>query len=171
MQPKKYVLLGHSDGGSIATIFAGSEQAENLKDNLQGIILLAPHFFVEDVSIESIRLAGEQYKAGQLRQQLAFYHGQNVDQTFYGWHDAWLLEPFRDWQIKACLAAVQVPILGLQGTNDAYGTALQLESILELRPKLGTIHFLADCGHNVFRDDMVTSLAHITSFLNKHNIA
>ena len=171
INPERYVVLGHSDGGSIATIFVGSDQTLRARKNLQGIILLAPHFFVEDVSIASIQEAGHHYKAGQLRQQLAFYHGKNVDNTFYGWHDAWLLESFRHWQIRPFLAAIEVPVLALQGTNDAYGTALQLDCIQEMQPHKSTIHLMENCGHNVFRDDPEATMDHISKFLNKHNIA
>ena len=114
-------LLGHSDGASIAAIHAGSSPAIVPR----GLILLAPHFFVEDMCIDAIARARTQYRDGDLRQRLARYHA-DVDGAFRGWNDAWLDPRFRDWRIDALLPAIRAPMLVIQGADDPYGTPEQL---------------------------------------------
>ena len=115
------ILLGHSDGGSIAAIYAGT-----LTDTrLRGIALMAAHFFVEDLNIASIAQIRSEYQQGRLRERLARYH-RDVDMAFYGWNDAWLHPDFRRFDITGCLPGISVPVLGLQGADDPYGSAEQL---------------------------------------------
>jgi pimeloyl-ACP methyl ester carboxylesterase len=116
------ILVGHSDGGSIAAIFAG----ETRDRRLRGIVLIAAHFFVEDLNIASIRQIRTEYEQGGLRERLARYH-RNVDMAFHGWNDSWLHPEFRGFDITATLPGIVVPILALQGTDDPYGTAAQLD--------------------------------------------
>ncbi len=120
---EKAILVGHSDGASIAAIYAGSEQDFRVR----GLVLMAPHFFVEDISIRSIEAAKVAYDKGDLRQRLVKYHGDNVDVAFRGWNDAWLDPGFRSWRIDDAVAHVRVPMLLIQGQNDEYGTTAQLE--------------------------------------------
>lgn len=119
---KHGLLLGHSDGASIAAIYAGSHQDHRLG----GILLIAPHFFTEDVSIASIAEAKMAYETTDLRAKLAKWHA-NVDCAFRGWNDAWLDPGFRKWDITDRLAYIRVPILIVQGEDDQYGTVKQLE--------------------------------------------
>jgi pimeloyl-ACP methyl ester carboxylesterase len=119
---RKTVLVGHSDGASIATIYAGGRQDFRVR----GLVLLAPHFFVEEVGIKSIVAAKEAYEKGNLRERLARYH-RDVDTAFWGWNRAWLDPKFRDWRIDEYLPNVRVPILIIQGEDDEYGTAAQLD--------------------------------------------
>lgn len=116
------LLLGHSDGASISAIYAGSHQDHRLG----GIVLIAPHFFTEDVSIASIAEAKTAYETTDLRAKLAKWHA-NVDCAFRGWNDAWLDPGFRKWDITDRLAYIRVPILIVQGEDDQYGTVKQLE--------------------------------------------
>lgn len=116
------LLLGHSDGASISAIYAGSHQDHRIG----GIVLIAPHFFTEDVSITSIAEAKKAYDAGDLRPRLAKWHA-DVDCAFRGWNDAWLDPGFRKWDITERLAFIRVPILIVQGEDDQYGTVKQLE--------------------------------------------
>ena len=115
-------LLGHSDGASIAAIYGGSVDDERIR----GISLMAPHFFVEDISIAAIELSREAYRSGDLRQKLARWH-TNVDCAFNGWNGAWLDPGFRNWDISASLKSVFVPLQIIQGAEDQYGTLQQIE--------------------------------------------
>jgi len=118
---RKAILIGHSDGASIATIYAGSRQDFRVR----GLVLMAPHFFVEDVSIRSIEAAKRAYETGDLRDRLARYHA-DVDAAFYGWNGPWLDAAFRAWRIDDHVAHIRVPILIVQGAADEYGTAAQI---------------------------------------------
>ena len=116
------ILLGHSDGASIAAIYAGTHQDHRVL----GLVLMAPHFIVEDVSVKSIADARAAYNDGDLRAKLARYH-PNVDVAFRGWNDVWLDNDFREWNISEELAYIRVPILIVQGEDDQYGTVRQIE--------------------------------------------
>jgi pimeloyl-ACP methyl ester carboxylesterase len=116
------VLIGHSDGGSIALLYAGSGRP------VAGLVLLAPHVFVEDVSVAGIAAAGAAYPSTGLRERLARYH-DDVDRVFWGWNDLWLSAAFRDWNIEGVLPEIDVPVLAVQGEADEYGTLAQLDAI------------------------------------------
>ena len=138
-------LFGHSDGGSIALIHAAS-----FPGRLAGAIVLAPHLFVEELSVTSIRAAREAYRDGGLRERLARYHA-DVDSAFYGWNDIWLDPAFRDWNIEALLPAIRCPLLAIQGRDDEYGTLAQIDGIAAALP--GTRRLVLDaCGHSPQRD-------------------
>ncbi|HKY85657.1 MAG TPA: alpha/beta hydrolase [Pseudorhodoplanes sp.] len=123
---RRGLLLGHSDGASIATIYAGSIQDHRVR----GLILIAPHFFVEDVSIASIADAKTAYAQTDLRGKLARWH-KDPDNAFRGWNDAWLDPGFREWNITQELAYIRVPILIVQGEGDQYGTVKQIAAAQE----------------------------------------
>lgn len=116
------LLIGHSDGASIAAIYAGTHQDHRL----DGIVLIAPHFVVEDVSLASIREAKTAYETTDLKEKLGRWH-RDPDNAFRGWNDAWLDPAFRQWDISEQLAFIRVPILIVQGANDQYGTVKQIE--------------------------------------------
>ncbi len=141
------LLIGHSDGGSIALIYAGA-----FPDRAAGLVLLAPHVFVEEISVRSIAAIGVTYRedAG-LRERLARHH-HDVDRTFYGWHDIWLSPEFRDWNIEEYLTRIAVPVVVIQGRHDEYGTMSQLDAIG--RGVLGVCDRieLDRCGHSPQRD-------------------
>jgi pimeloyl-ACP methyl ester carboxylesterase len=115
------VLVGHSDGASIALIHAGHHP-------VTGIALLAPHAFVEDVTVAEIRIARERYAEGSLRERMARHH-DDVDAAFWGWCDVWLDPEFRDWSLEADAERVRTPVLLIQGVEDPYGTLEQLDRI------------------------------------------
>ena len=119
---KRGILLGHSDGASIAAIYAGSVADHRIR----GIVLIAPHFFAEDFGIAEIARIHEAYETGDLRGRLARWH-ENPDNAFYGWSGAWLDPAFRSWDITEELAYIRVPILIVQGERDQYGTVRQIE--------------------------------------------
>jgi pimeloyl-ACP methyl ester carboxylesterase len=119
---RRGLLLGHSDGASIAAIYAGSVQDHRVR----GLVLIAPHFFTEDMGIAEIARAQEAYATTDLRQKLARWHA-DVDNAFRGWNDAWLDPAFRSWDITEPLAYIRVPVLIVQGEDDQYGTQRQIE--------------------------------------------
>jgi pimeloyl-ACP methyl ester carboxylesterase len=116
------ILVGHSDGGSIAAIYAGAVP----DPRIIGVVLIAAHFFVEDLNIESILRIRSEYETKDLRSRLARYHA-NVDVAFRGWNDAWLDPRFRAFDITEYLPTISVPMLALQGADDPYGTEAQLQ--------------------------------------------
>ena len=116
------LLVGHSDGGSIAAIYAGSHQDHRVR----ALVLLAPHFFVEDVTITAIAEMRKAYDGGDLRDRLKRWH-TGVDATVHGWSDVWLKGDFRKWDLTEALAYIRVPILIVQGEDDQYGTVKQIE--------------------------------------------
>lgn len=119
---RRGLLIGHSDGASIAAIYAGSHQDHRVG----GLVLIAPHFFTEDPGIASIVEARRAYETGDLRARLSRWHA-DVDNAFRGWNGAWLDPDFRKWDITEFLAYIRVPILIVQGEDDQYGTAKQIE--------------------------------------------
>jgi pimeloyl-ACP methyl ester carboxylesterase len=120
---RRGILLGHSDGASIATIYAGTVQDHRVR----GLVLIAPHFFSEDMGIAEIARVKEMYRDTDLRERLARWHA-DADNAFYGWNDAWLDSEFRSWDITGALPYIRVPMQIVQGENDQYGTAKQVET-------------------------------------------
>jgi pimeloyl-ACP methyl ester carboxylesterase len=119
---RRGLLLGHSDGGSIAAIYAGAHQDHRV----QGVAMIAPHFIVEDISVTSIVEIKKAYETTDLKAKLARWH-KDVDNAFYGWNGAWLDPKFRNWDISEYLAYIRVPVAILQGADDKYGTLRQIE--------------------------------------------
>ena len=115
------VLVGHSDGGSIALIHAGAHP-------VSGLVLLAPHVFVEDLSVASIQEARTTFETTDLGERMARYH-RDAERTFRLWNDIWLAPEFRSWNIEDVLSGVTAPTLLIQGANDQYGTLAQIEAI------------------------------------------
>jgi pimeloyl-ACP methyl ester carboxylesterase len=153
------VLVGHSDGGSIALIHAGAGHA------VAGLVLLAPHVFVEDVSIASIAAAGRAYEETDLRARLARYH-DDVDSAFRGWNDIWLHPDFRGWNIEAYLPRVACPVLAIQGEDDEYGTMEQVRRIERQAPDVDVLA-LADCRHSPHRDQPEAAIDAIVRFVDR----
>jgi pimeloyl-ACP methyl ester carboxylesterase len=118
---EKPVLVGHSDGGSIALIHASRHPVTKL-------VLLAPHVFVEDLSVASIAEARETFETTDLRDRMARYH-RDAEATFRLWNDIWLAPEFRDWNIEDVLGAITAPVLAIQGEHDQYGTLAQIDAI------------------------------------------
>ena len=153
------VLIGHSDGGSIALIFAGEGRWP-----VRGVVTAAAHVFVEDISVASIAAAREAWAETDLRARLARYHA-DVDGAFAGWNDAWLDPAFRDWNIEDCLGVVTCPVLAIQGTDDEYGTMAQLDAIAaQVAGPCETLR-LAQCGHSAHRDQRDATCEAIVRFI------
>lgn len=154
-------LFGHSDGGSIALLHAA-----RFPERVAGAIVLAPHIFVEDLSIRSIAQAREAYLRADLRQRLARYHA-NPDSAFWGWNGIWLDPAFRNWRIDTELSAIRCPVLAVQGLDDEYGTLAQIEGIAAAVP--GTeLLTLADCGHSPQRDQPEGLIHGAAAFIAQH---
>ena len=118
------VLIGHSDGGTIALLFAA-----RFPDLPVAVVTEAAHVFVEDITVDGIRAAGRAFADTDLPSRLARYHGEKTETLFRAWHDRWLSPDFRSWNIAAEIAAVTCPVLVLQGEADQYGTRAQVEAI------------------------------------------
>ena len=119
---RRGIILGHSDGASIATIYAGSVQDHRVR----GIVLIAPHFFTEEMGLAEIRRARKSFDSGALRERLKPYHA-DVDTAFRSWNEPWLHSDFQNWDITEALGYIRVPVLIVQGENDQYGTLKQIE--------------------------------------------
>jgi pimeloyl-ACP methyl ester carboxylesterase len=163
---RKAILVGHSDGASIAAIYAGGRQDFRVR----GLVLMAPHFFVEDVTIQSIAAARDAYEGGDLRARLARYHGTNVDGAFRGWNDAWLDRGFRTWRIDEYLAYIRIPILIIQGRGDQYGTLEQVRLAETETYCPVEAMILERCGHAPHVDQAETTLEAIAAF-SRHVLA
>lgn len=159
------ILFGHSDGGSIALIYAGSEQVKPAK----ALVLEAPHVFVEPLSIASIEKARNEFEKGSLKSGLQRYHGDNLECAFRGWNDVWLNPEFRSWNIESFLPNISSPVLLIQGENDQYGTRRQIESISDSCRGPVQTELLADCGHSPHRDQPQTVLEIVSSFLTRRS--
>ena len=150
------VLLGHSDGGSIALLHAS-------RHPVGACVVMAPHVIVEDVSVRSIEDARVAYESGTLRERLRRYHA-DVDGAFWQWNDIWLAPAFRGFDIRPECRRIEAPVLAMQGTDDPYGTLRQIE---EIAPTQGpfTMRVLQACGHSPHRDQPQLATQHIAGFL------
>jgi pimeloyl-ACP methyl ester carboxylesterase len=151
-------LIGHSDGGSIALLYAA--RAANA---VAGLIVMAPHLFVEDVSVASIERAREDFNRSDLPQRLARHH-EDVDSAFWGWNRIWLDPAFRAWNIEAELEAIRCPLLAIQGVDDEYGTLEQVRCIRRRLPATRLLE-LPDCGHSPHRDQPEQVIAAAVDFI------
>ncbi len=159
------LLIGHSDGASIALLYAGTPAARAARPP-RGLVLMAPHLFVEDLTVASIAEAKRAYAETDLRQRLARHHA-DVDGAFRGWNDIWLHPDFRAWNIEAVLPQVTCPILAIQGLDDQYGTLAQLDALE--RGATGPVARLElpDCRHSPQRDQAAATEAAILDFISE----
>jgi pimeloyl-ACP methyl ester carboxylesterase len=158
---RRGLLLGHSDGASIAAIYAGSHQDHRV----EGVAMIAPHFIVEDVSVASIARIKQAYETAGLKEKLARWH-KDVDNAFYGWNDAWLDPKFRNWDISEYLAYIRVPVKILQGVDDQYGTMRQVEIAQEECYCPVDVTVIAGAGHAPHREAPGVTLDAIREFAN-----
>lgn len=152
------LLIGHSDGASIALIHAASGARP-----VAGLIAMAPHVMVEPICVEAIARITETYAQGHLRARLARYHAR-VDDAFRGWSDIWLDPAFLDWRLDDEARALNIPTLLIQGTDDEYGTLAQIERIEQLASVPVERLVLGNCGHSPHRDQEAAALDAIASF-------
>jgi len=154
------LLIGHSDGASIALIHAAMSGRP-----VRGLVCMAPHVFVEPVCVESIAKIRETYRTTDLRQRLAKYHAR-VDDAFLGWADIWLEPEFLNWSIEDLIGRIEPPMLLIQGRDDEYGTLAQLDRIEALANGPTTRLVLDNCGHSPHRDQEAAALEAIAAFAN-----
>jgi pimeloyl-ACP methyl ester carboxylesterase len=154
-------LFGHSDGGSIALLHAAM-----FPDRVAGLVVLAPHILVEDLSIASIEQARLAYEDGGLRQGLSRHHA-DPDSAFRGWNGVWLSPRFRSWNITDELAAIRAPLLAVQGLDDVYGTLAQIRGLQGPVPHTQLLELPA-CGHSPHRDQRDALIAAVTRFIQHH---
>ena len=154
------VLIGHSDGASIALIHAGAGHA------VRALVALAPHVFVEDVCIRSIEEARRQFETGDLGPRLGRYH-RDPHRTFHLWCDVWLDPGFRAWNIEELLPAIRCPVLAIQGEDDRYGTMAQLEAVARAVSGPFELVKLPDCGHSPHLDQPERTLDALVGFLER----
>jgi pimeloyl-ACP methyl ester carboxylesterase len=152
----KPVLVGHSDGGSIALLHAS-------RLPVRACVVMAPHVIVEDMSVQAIAQARDAYTGGGLRERLARYHA-DVDGAFWQWNDIWLSPAFRSFDIRAECRHISAPVLAIQGLEDPYGSLRQIE---EIAPTLGPLEMeqIPGCGHSPHKDQPERTTARIASFL------
>jgi pimeloyl-ACP methyl ester carboxylesterase len=161
---EKPILVGHSDGASIALIFAGAPAG--VHDGVLGLVLLAPHVFVEDLSVASIAEAKTSFETTNLPERLARHH-RNAASTFWGWNNIWLRPDFRAWNIEEYLPRITCPILAIQGLDDQYGTIAQVQAIAQQSGGPVEILPLAECRHSPQRDQPEAVLAAIAGFVKR----
>lgn len=154
------ILIGHSDGASIALIYTGSH------NRVRGLVVLAPHVFVEDLSVASIAEAKVKFETTNLPEKLARHH-RDPERTFWGWNNIWLHPDFRSWNIEEFLPRIACPILAIQGLGDQYGTMAQVEAIARQAAGPVEIVRLLDCKHSPQRDQPDLTLAAITRFVQR----
>ena len=139
------LLIGHSDGASIALIYAGAGHP------LEALVAMAPHVFVEDISIAGITAAQRTFERTDLANKLARHH-RDAARTFYGWNDVWLAPEFRGWNIESFLPAIRCPLLAIQGYDDEYGTMAQVDAIARQAGGAVEVLKLVQCGHSPHQD-------------------
>ena len=155
------ILVGHSDGASIALIHAGSGRWP-----VRALVLEAPHVFVEDVTVASIEQAKATYRTTDLGKRLARYH-DDPDHAFWGWNDIWLDPAFRSWTIESCLPGVRCTVLAIQGADDEYGTLAQLDAIERGVSGPCERRVLANCKHSPHRDQEGATLEAMARFIER----
>jgi pimeloyl-ACP methyl ester carboxylesterase len=158
---RRGLLLGHSDGASIAAIYAGGVADHRVR----AVAMIAPHFIVEDISVASIAEIKTAYETTDLRAKLARWHG-DVDNAFYGWNSAWLDPKFRSWDISEYLAYIRVPVAILQGAGDQYGTIRQVEIAREECYCPVDVTIIPGAGHSPHREAPEATLNAISEFAN-----
>jgi pimeloyl-ACP methyl ester carboxylesterase len=151
-------LFGHSDGGSIALLYAAA-----FPQALQGAVVLAPHILVEEVSVTSIEQARAAYLQTDLKQRLGRYH-EDPDSAFWGWNDIWLAPSFRGWSIEAELGGIRCPLLAVQGLDDEYGTLEQVRGIARRVPQAQLLE-LPQCGHSPHKDQPEQVIEAVARFM------
>ncbi len=160
---RHFVLVGHSDGASIALAYAGL----NSVDAPRAVIAMAPHIICEDISVRGIEAAKQAYEQGDLKEKLFKFHGMNTDCAFYGWNNAWLDPAFRTWTIAEYLTGIKAPVLAIQGLDDEYGTTAQIDMIEEAVSGSFEKHLLENCGHSPWLQHRQKVLDLIVRFIDK----
>ncbi len=152
------ILVGHSDGASISLIHAGAGNP------VRGVVVEAPHVFVEEHGMAGIVAAKEAFESTELPQKLGKHH-RDAAKTFHGWNDVWVSNDFRRWNIEAFLPGIRCPVMAIQGEDDAYGTYAQLDAIARHVSGPCELVKLPDCGHTPHKEQPEKTLAAVTRFI------
>ena len=155
------LMIGHSDGGSIALIFAGAFPEIPL-----AVAVMAPHEFVEEVTLAGIRAAKTTWQTTDFPKKLARYHHAQTERVFADWNDTWLSPAFRDWNIESYLPKIRCPVLAIQGEDDEYATMRQIDVIAEQVPGTQLLK-LPRCGHSPHRDQEAAVLDALAAFVRR----
>lgn len=158
------LLVGHSDGGSIALLHAAAHP-------VAACITMAAHVLVEEVTLEGIRAARRAWQDTDLRRRLSRYHGANTDWAYRSWVETWLAPWFRDWNMEAELAGVTAPVLAMQGEADQYGSPDQVRRIVGGCAGPAEPCLLPHCGHSPHREQPGATVEAIAGFLERHGLA
>lgn len=153
------VLMGHSDGATIAAIYAGSV----VDMRVRGLVLMAPHFFTEPMGLAAIARAKDAYDTGDLRSKMAKYH-RDPDNTFRGWNDSWLHPDFAAWNVSEAIDYLRIPTLAIQGEQDQYGTTAQIAELVDRSYAPVETLMLDDCRHAPFADQPGAVLDAVAQF-------
>ena len=158
---RRGILLGHSDGATIAAIYAGSISDTRVR----GLILMAPHFFTEDVGLATIASARDAFDS-EVRARMAKYH-RDPQATFAGWSDAWLDPKFRKWTVADVIDYLRIPTLAIQGRDDRYGTLAQIDEIVTRSYAPVETAILDNCRHRPHLEQPEVTLATISEFTQR----
>ncbi len=159
---KRGILLGHSDGASIAAIYTGSIEDHRVR----GLVLIAPHFFAEPVGLQEIAKTKTSYEIGNLKSRMTKYH-RDPDNAFYGWNDAWLDSDFEEWNVSEVIDYLRVPVLAIQGADDPYGTLAQVEEIEQRIYSPVDVEIISDCGHAPHLEFADQTIAVVADFCDR----
>jgi pimeloyl-ACP methyl ester carboxylesterase len=154
------LLVGHSDGGTIALLYAAL-----FPERPCAVVTEAAHLFVEDVTLAGIRAAVEAYESGDLRERLVRHHGERTGPMFRGWSDTWLSPEYREWNIEDAMPRIRCPILAIQGEDDEYATAAQVNAIAAGAPRRAEVLLLPGCGHTPHHQARERVLREIVRFV------
>lgn len=154
------ILFGHSDGGSIALLFAAM-----YPQHVGAIAVAAPHIFVENITLQGIRAAKNAFHTNRLAERLGRHH-RDPESVFWSWNDTWLTPEFKHWNIESLVASIQCPILAIQGKDDEYGTLEQVYGIQRLAPQT-QLCILDECGHSPHKDQPQAVISALGAFLQK----
>ena len=156
------ILVGHSDGGTIALLYAAQ-----FPERPRGVITEAAHVFVEEATLAGIRNAVQVFETGELRRKLFRYHGENTDTMFYSWKDDWLLPCYREWNIASSLQSIRCPVLVMQGEDDEYGTVAQVEAVAGGVSGRAERVLIPGCGHNPHHQARERVLSEMKRFIEE----
>jgi len=154
------ILIGHSDGGSIALLYAARFPGQPL-----GVITEAAHVFVEPITLTGIRAAVELFETSDLPERLARFHGERTDSMFRGWSDVWLSPEFARWNIEPCLGQITCPLLAIQGEDDQYGSIAQVQAIVGQVSGRADFALIPGCGHVPHHQARSQVMAEMTRFI------
>ena len=154
------ILFGHSDGGTIALITAAKYPTA-----IKGIITEGAHVFVEEITLKGIRAAVLSYQTTNLREKLEKYHGDKADAVFKAWTETWLSESFKNWDVTHFLPQINCPSLIIQGDEDEFGTAKQVDAIVQQSKGKSTKLMIPHVGHNPHKEANQLTLSHVQEFI------